>query len=201
MIVGSEEYKEFLTTISKSYTPLGLRMRVAIDDKVYKIDLNTREVEVPTFLGVEADHEAEIIYFEMDRYFDSIDLASCIGLVQYKNAKNEEYYYVIPYFDVTSRPGKIIFPWDIQCPLTKYAGNVSFAFKFFKVDAASEELLYDINTKVIKSKVLVGWGGKGADHTYSQITAEDIMLNNDFFARLQNLEQLDRDFAIYWEEV
>jgi len=48
----------------------------------------------------------------------------CIGLVQFKNSKQEEYFYVIPYYDVDSIPGKIVFAWNIQSPVTKYSGTV-----------------------------------------------------------------------------
>ena len=98
----------------------------------------------------------------MDRYLDSFDLAQCVGIVTFRNAKNEEYVQVIPAYDVQSVPGKIIFAWDIQGPITKYAGTVQFAFKFFKMDVASGELLYELNTLVTKAKVLVGWSSKMA---------------------------------------
>ena len=39
-------------------------------------------------------------------------------------AKNEEYIYVIPAYDIISSPGKIIFGWNIQSPVTKYGGVV-----------------------------------------------------------------------------
>lgn len=191
MITGSEEYKLFLASIANSYTPPTMRMRVPTDEPVYKIDLNSRAVEAPEILGVEADHEADLIYFEMDRFFDSVDLSTCIGMVQFRNAKHEEYYYVIPYYDIDSIRGKIIFAWDIQSPVTKYGGAVQFSFKFFRVSPTSGELLYELNTLVAKSKVLVGWANKnGANHNYNAISAEDILVNNDFINKLAQLEQI-----------
>ena len=124
MITGSEEYKQFLASIASSYNPPTIRMRVPTEEPVYKIDLNSRSVEAPEILGVEADHEADLIYFIVDRFFDSVDLSNCICMVQFRNAKHEEYYYVIPYYDTDSIRGKMIFAWDIQSPVTKYAGVV-----------------------------------------------------------------------------
>lgn len=201
MITGSQEYQEFLASIADSYNPPHMRLRIPTDEPVYEINLNTRTVSTPSFLGVEADHESELIYFEMDRFFDFMDLSTCIGIVQFRNAKNEEYYYVIPYYDILSKSGKMIFAWDIQSPVTKYGGTVYFSFKFFKVDKTSRELLYELNTLVAKSKVLVGWATRnGANHNYNTISAADIIVNNDFINRLSELEALNEHMTIRWIE-
>lgn len=202
MVTGSEEYQRFLASIAESYNPPSIRMRIPTDEPVYEVNLDTRVISTPSFLGVEADHEAELIYFEMDRFFDSVDLSTCIGLVQFRNAKNEEYYYVIPYYDVVSKTGKLIFAWDIQSPATKYGGSVQFSFKFFRIDTASGELLYELNTLVAKTRVLVGWANKnGANHNYNTISAEDILVNNDFLQKLAQLEQIQKNLSIYWIDV
>lgn len=204
MITGSEEYGQFLAEIARSYNPPKSSFRIPTDEPVYKIDWNSRKVEAPNFIGVEADHEAELIYFVMDRFIDQIDLAQCIGLVQFKNAKLEEYFYIVPYYDVDSIPGKIIFAWDIQSPITKYSGTIHFSFKFFKVDSTSGEVLYEINTMVAKSRVLVGWASRlGADHTYQQLSLEDVLIDHDLLIRIQNLLELvdtEKQLKLYWTE-
>jgi hypothetical protein len=43
-----------------------------------------------------------LIYFSIDRYFENIDLLTCTGLVLFKNAKNEEYAYLIPAYDIAT---------------------------------------------------------------------------------------------------
>jgi len=109
----------------------------------------------------------------VDRFYDNVDLSQCIGAIQFRNAKNEEYIYIIPAYDIVSSPNKIIFAWDIQSPVTKYGGIVQFALKFFKIDKTSGELLYELNTLVCKSKVLVGWASKnGVNHNYNQFTVD-----------------------------
>ena len=75
MVTGSAEYKKYLATMANSYNPPNILIRIPAEEPIYNIDLNTRVVEAPKFLGVEADHEAELIYFMVDRYFDSVDLA------------------------------------------------------------------------------------------------------------------------------
>lgn len=202
MITGSEEYSQFLTTIAQSYNPPKSSIRIPTYEPVYEINWSDRSVTTPSFLGVEADHEAELIYFKMDRFVDQTDLANCIGIVQFKNAKQEEYYYIIPYYDVDSIPGKIIFAWDIQSPVTKYSGTVNFSFKFFKVDKTSGEVLYEINTLVVKSRVLVGWATRlGANHTYNQLNLADVLLDQDLLNRIQVLLDVvdaEKQFKLYW---
>jgi len=31
-----------------------------------------------------------------------MDLSHMVGIIQFRNAKNEEYYYIIPYYDTAS---------------------------------------------------------------------------------------------------
>lgn len=201
MVTGSEEYKKFLASLANSDPPL-IRIRVPEDEKVYQIDWDTRQVEAPAFLGVEADHEAELIYFEMDRYFDLVDLSQCVGFVQFKNAKNEEYFYIIPYYDVTSKKDKIIFAWDIQSPVTKYGGTVQFSFKFFQANPTSGELLYELNTTVAKTKVLAGWASKnGADHTYKALDMRDVLLDSDLMMQIQQIMNTRDALNVYWKDL
>ena len=176
MITGSAEYKEYLKQLSDSYNPPNILIRIPADEHIYNIDWKNRSVEAPNFLGVEADHESEIIFFEMNRYYDNMDLSTCIGMIQFKNAKHEEYLYIIPAYDTLSSPGKIIFGWNIQSPVTKYGGTVQFSFKFFKIDKTSGELLYELNTLVAKTKVLIGWANtNGANHKYNQYTVDQVL--------------------------
>lgn len=204
MITGSEEYNQFLAEIAQSYNPPKTSIRIPTDEPVYEINWTSRSVSTPPFLGVEADHEAEYIYFVMDRFVDQTDLSMCVGIVQFQNAKHEEYFYIIPYYDVDSMPGKVVFAWNIQSPVTKYSGSVSFSFKFFKVDVTSREVLYEINTLVVKSRVLVGWASKlGANHNYSQLSLEDVLVDEDLFTRIQSLLELvdaERQLKLYWTE-
>jgi len=113
MITGSEEYNQYFAKYGNSSNTPCIRIRVPESEPVYKIDWNTRAVEAPEFIAVEADHQAEIIYFEMDRYYDLMDLSQCVGLIQFKNARNEEFFQVISFYDIESKEDKIIFAWDI----------------------------------------------------------------------------------------
>lgn len=224
MITSENEY---LQTIVNSYNPPNILIRIPAEEPIYSINLDNRVVAAPEFLGVEADHEAEILYFLMDRYYDNIDLSECIGVISFKNAKNEEYMYVIPAYDIKSYPGKILMAWNIQSPVTKYSGIISFAFKFFKMDKASGELLYELNTMAAKSRVLTGWARTGAKHDYRNYTVDRILsepgiepildasgnpvLDDDgnptfevtgygIWSKIQALYEANQTFAVYWHD-
>lgn len=228
MITGEAEYLEYLARIANSYNPPNILIRIPVDEPIYEVNLNTRVISAPKFLGVEADHDAEIIYFIMDRYYDNLDLSNCIGVVQFKNAHSEEYMYVIPAYDINSVPNKMIFGWNIQSPVTKYGGNIQFSFKFFKMDKTSGELLYELNTLTAKSKVLVGWAtSTGMHHNYLNYPVERILSDpgivpvyddegnpvlddqgnptyrvegQGIWAKIQEIYDANKTLAIYWDD-
>ncbi len=158
MITTPQEYNEKLHLIQNSENS-----KIAIlcpsDEKIYKIDLNSRSIESPEFLSVAKDHFAETIYFEMDRFYDHVDLSTTTAIVQFENAKKEPHLYAIPFLDITTKPGKIIFPWCIDGAATALAGNVKYSFKFyhtFKDEQGNVLFDLDLNTKPANGKILVG---------------------------------------------
>lgn len=111
MITTSQEYYKNLLEIQNARVnraPETFRLPSGV--KTYQIDLNKRTVKAPDYLSVAKDHHAETVYFECNRYFDNVDLTKTTGVVQYVNASNEGGIYVIPFYDVTTKENKIIFP-------------------------------------------------------------------------------------------
>ena len=213
MITNSEEYLDFLTKIENG-TPT-YELRIPSDEPIYEVDLNTRVINAPKFLSVETDHDAELIYFSIDRYFENIDLLTCAGLVLFKNAKNEEYAYLIPAYDVVTKPGKIIFGWNIQGAVTKYSGNVQFAFKFFKLNEKFDEesnsfkpvLEFDLNTLIAQSKILSGWASISKSDP-SDLYVPEIIIDNDILEGIADLKvaaselrELQQEMQIFWLDV
>lgn len=197
MITNSQEYELFLSNLTKD-TPSILKMRIPTNEPIYQIDLNTRKISPPSFIGVNGDHVAEYIFFEMDRFYDLIDLSDAIGVVIFKNAKNEEYCQLIPYYDIYSISNKIIFPWVIQAPATLYSGTVSFSFKFFKIDPNSKKLIYELNTMIATTKVLVGWANFGEEHEYNILTPESIIIDNDLLTKMNMIIRTGQYQQMYW---
>ena len=201
MITSSQEYEKFLAGIAEK-APSDMKMRVPIDEPVYEIDLNTRKITPPPFIGVEGDHAAEYIFFKVDRFVDNVDLTQTIGIITFKNAKNEEYYQLIPYYDSYSEYGKIIFPWVIEAPAALYSGTVQFSVKFFKLNS-SHQLIYELNTLVAQTKVLHGWSNHMSEeyHTYNALDPQSLTLQNDTIAALNTLLSANNYYHIYWIDV
>ena len=138
----------------------------------------------------------------MDRYYDMIDLSTTIGMVVFKNSKNEEFFQLIPYYDIMTEQGKIYFPWSIQAPAALYSGQISFSFKFFKVDINSKELLYEINTTIAKTKVLNGWSDDSSlDHSYSMVDTSSLIVDSSLINNLNSIISASQYLSLYWIDV
>ena len=129
-----------------------------IDEESFKIDLNTRTIEVPQSFSkcasVQSDQLAETIIFIVDRYFDYMDLANTEIFVQWTLPENKKTGFAgyngatrVEMIDLESEPGKIKFAWPLNDQITEVAGTVKFSVRFFRVDDSSpNKLLYSLNT-------------------------------------------------------
>lgn len=153
---------EQLYQIQTQAPPASVRLFNA--QKVYNINLNSREVEAPRLLSVSKDHKSTVIYFKIDRYYDYMDLANTICLIQYIPPGEKEkvpYTYVVPFFDILTykQEGKMVFAWDVGGPATQKEGVLQFAIRFYKVaenDEGKVELVYNLNTIPASSRILYG---------------------------------------------
>lgn len=183
MITDYQDYENRLWTINNtSHTSIATLLPVPPKEELISIDLNTRKINIPkSFVIVSQDHAAETLFFTFDRYFDGMDLANTCCIVQFQNAKGEEYYYTVPYFDIKtdSVNQKIIMPWVIQNAATKYAGTVKFAIKFFMLDAASTSqkatLLYELNT--LPAEAIVE---QGQNWDLDDISQDSLVFDKEF---------------------
>lgn len=207
MITSTKEYEQFLNQVNES-TPEVLKMRLPTTEPIYEIDWDTRQVKAPPFIGVEGDHEAETIYFKMARFYDYMDLADTIGLISFKNAQGDEYWYIIPYYDIYSIPNMIIFPWVIQYPIAAFSGKVSFAFKFIKIDKNvtgenGQKLIYELNSRVATTQVLVGWANANytKEHVYTTVDPNQILVTNEYIRGLNAIIEAGEYLQLYWQEV
>lgn len=162
MITTAQEYFALYHQVT-SGNPPDLAVLLPSEENIYHIDLNTRTIEAPQYLGVHKDQNAEVIYFEMDRYYENLDLVNAIGAIEYINADNEGYIYGIPFYDITTlnrdshvlameaydeqiyqeikvSEDKILFPWIVGHDVTKTAGTVTFAMSFYMLDKDADQL-------------------------------------------------------------
>lgn len=146
-------YEETLSTlkaIQASYSPMPFLLDPDVEPR-FVINSDERTIKIPEefkFLAVKMDHLSERIYFDIPRYFDGEDLATKICVVQYINANGEEAVEGIAAIvdaDYTSEADKIIFRWDVDNNVTKYAGDVSFSVRFYTI-SDDNRFTYSWNT-------------------------------------------------------
>ena len=165
-------YEETLSTlkaIQASYSPTPFLVDSDTEPR-FVIDSDERTIEIPDefkFLAVKMDHMSERIYFEIPRYFDGEDLATKICVVQYINANKEEAVEGVASVtdvDYSSVIGKIIFRWDVDNNVTKYAGDVSFSVCFYTI-SDDNRFTYSWNTVPATLPVLDTLDNTGANIT------------------------------------
>lgn len=159
MITSKEEYLQRLDDI-QNQSQLKELVMLPSDEPRFIIDADSRTISVPdefTFLGVENDHAAETIYFEIDRYFDQHDLSTEMCVVQFESVSDEGAYetvlsdgfYPITKIDIDTVPGKILFGWTILNDVTAHNGIVKFSVRFYSLetnDSGKKEFSYNFNT-------------------------------------------------------
>ena len=154
MITQPEEYRQRLLDIQNStevsYTT------IPSEEPKFKIDLKNRSITVPKefeFLGTKNEHNAETVYFEIDRYFDKTDLSEHTCIIQFENNQKNGGLYPVTVIDKESEEGKLIFGWEIKDDVTALAGDVLFAVRFYSIDE-NNKFTYNLNTLIGKSVIL-----------------------------------------------
>ena len=132
-------------------------VRLPLDEEVLAIKADTREIAIPSSfvrhgIGVQGDAVAEVIYFTIDRFFDSVDLANDDIKIAIQWEAKDANKQVIRGFsrnfgkDIESIPGKIIFGWPISSELTQTGGIIKFAVRFYTIDEINKIFTYSFAT-------------------------------------------------------
>lgn len=197
-IKSLEEYFANIGTI-KTFTEAnkeykGLCFMMPVDEPVFEIDANSRTINVPAIfkkngVGVIGDHEAETIYFKIDKYFD---YTSFYDLLQNdNNGKVVINWAFTPAgsktptksnSDIAFGPadnlerGCLIFGWIIDKEMTTAPGTLTFSVQFYHEIGGVID--YSFNT--LTAQVSIGNG----------LTVKNLNAVRDnvstFGARLQN---------------
>lgn len=208
MIVSPQEYNSLLHRLMDP-NAFASMIRIPENEPIYDIDLNQRKIAVPDFLSVEEDHNSEIIWFKVDRFYDNIDLYDSTCWIQYINADNEEYFYAAPLVVGLEEFGseKLLIPWAISKEVAKRTGVIQFSFQFFKLSEDKNRFLYILNTQVAKSRILTGLRvDPSAFLTDVEQTEEDALperqwLSDELHRLTEAYEKLSKDYELYWIEV
>lgn len=136
-----DEYFQHLHEISLKDPSLII---LPLDEEKFFIDGNSRKIAVPQAftkngVGVQGDHYAEYIYFEIDRYFENIDFGSpsITAVVEFVDANQQKHFTKawIKYTDEKS--SKVTIGWPITQDVTSKAGSIKFSVRLFELEGDS----------------------------------------------------------------
>lgn len=136
-----DEYFQHLDKISLKDPSLII---LPLDEEKFFIDGNSRKITVPQAftkngVGVQGDHYAEYIYFEIDRYFENIDFGSpsITAVVEFVDANQQKHFTKawIKYTDEKS--SKVLIGWPITQDVTSKAGSIKFSVRLFELEGNS----------------------------------------------------------------
>lgn len=154
IISSLDEYFACFKTLAEAdqiYTILPM------DEPTFDIDANSREIIVPpefkrNGISVQGDQIAEIIYFTIDRYFDTTDLYDddIHIVIQWETAINgktsDKGISLAILKDVVrfKDEGKMLIGWAINNKITAQPGTVKFAVRFYRIQ--DNELTFSLST-------------------------------------------------------
>lgn len=136
-----DEYFQHLNEISLKDPSL---IMLPLDEEKFFIDGNSRKITIPQAftkngVGVQGDHYAEYIYFEIDRYFENIDFGSpsITAVVEFIDANQQKHFTKawIKYTDEKS--SKVTIGWPITQDVTSKAGSIKFSVRLFELEGNS----------------------------------------------------------------
>ena len=201
----AESYENLLYDLQKNNkTPLITHL-LPKDNQIHVIDMNTRTIDVPQFLSVRFDHNAEVIYFKCARYFEGVDLADTICVIQFINANGDEGLYWVPYYDINHydidpedpaiTTPMLLFPWAIGGLATLKEGKVQFSVRFYRFNEDTKQFLFNVSTKPATGQILHGLDiPADADHQFQLDTAFALELQQKMF-------ELAGEATTYWQDV
>lgn len=161
-ITNLNQYFQKLPDIIKSANFRPEYVILPADEDLFEINANTREITIPaTFkksVAVEGDQVAEIIYFVIDRYFDTMDLNNQNIYIEWTSPKDMG---ISTEFirDIQSQKDKIIFGWALDQKITKDAGTIEFAVRFYTIakdETGADTIEYSLSTLPAKIHISKG---------------------------------------------
>lgn len=204
MITTAEDYYGLLYKVQDKNAP-SIAVLLPTDEKIYEVDLDTRQIEAPEYVSVSSDHLAEVIYFKCPRFYDGVDLAETTCVIEYVNAEGKAYFYPVPFFDVSTystynpetleEEPHILFPWAIDSSVCAAAGKVHFAIRFYQLGGKDgTKLEYNISTLPAETSVLEGLA---SDLDYEEYTDTLKAYGETVLQYLKNAS----DVGVFWLDV
>ena len=163
-IKSLEQYFHYLPELVEKAVDKGRYLRLPLNEPYFIIDTNTRKIIIPpefeaAGVGVVGDQVAEILYFEVDRYFDITDLDQTTIYIQWTNPAGDSGLSLGLLKKTTDE--KVVFGWALDDEIMKShddannnnkGGNIEFAIRFINIDD-NNEIIYSLSTEPIKVKM------------------------------------------------
>lgn len=197
-------YEDLLFDIQKSFEESThiAELLPSSEDQIFDIDLNTRTIEVPQFLSVRYDHNAEIIYFRCARYLDNMDLVNTVCIIEYINAEGKPGLYWVPYYDISKyskdendslvETPVVLIPWSVGGLATAASGLITFTVRFYKLAADRKTFLYNMSTRPTEGEIL-----HGMDLTDEEL--EDFKIEPSIVEQIYaDLDRMQDNAIAYW---
>lgn len=211
--VYTEEFKAFLQRIQAEY-PTTVR-QIPFDEPTIKVHLNSRVIDIENseyseFLSMAEDHRAETVYFELDRYFEDVDLFNCTCIVEYINGGGHPRIYPVTLKDI--RQGfdengrlteKLILAWNLGSEATLFKGQIQFCITFYRISydvldngmITNCNLVYALHTTPAIGNILNGMEYDEQQET--EITDYYELSEKHYKALYAAIEQKN----VYWNDV
>lgn len=127
-------------------------LRLPLDEPMFEINANTREIQVPRDSwthGVKGDEIAEVLFFRINRYFDTTDLAQMNIAIEWNNGSevgSTESFIKYVEEDSKDKDLKIIFGWPLDSKITSNASTVRFSIHFYQAGENTNQYVYSFHT-------------------------------------------------------
>lgn len=204
MITNPEEYYSLLYLIQDKnnlQNSIGNLPPIPLPQNkpILKIKLDEgRKIDAPEWLSFKDDQKAETFFFEIDRFYEHIDLALTTCVIQYKTEDGKEWVYPVPFYDTVSGrdEGKMYIPWQVSNLATESIGSITYNLRFYVVDFDKQIVVFNLTTQSATSKILETLT---VDLHYPK--AEDIYPASEIEELLNRISLLEGQYKMYWLEM
>lgn len=127
-----------------------------LDEEPFYVNANTRKITIPNNrkqIGVVGDNYAEIVFFKIARYFDTVDFGSTsvMATIEWQKTSGNKKSGVSAAWvkELSLDPdGDVLIGWPIQEEMTEEAGNIEFSLRLAQIDPDNENsLIYSFGTE------------------------------------------------------
>lgn len=167
-LVYAENFFKHLQAIENNPSFIPTVLKVDTSEPRIKVLLNSRKIDIENseyngFLALRKDQRATTVYFEVDRYFEDVDLQNCTCVVQYMNMGAPQGFAKLRMYPITLRDteslekeGKMILAWCLGNEATEYSGDLIFSLIFYSINDTGTAFKYALHTLPAVGIILPG---------------------------------------------